>query len=137
MKYESIASTDKVYYIYDKYINNLNNLCRLSPVKILVSEEKELFKEIYKNLSTTSSEDLIQISKKQFLESRTIQDNRNKLFKYNSSLVPLNAICQYLDYNMQNKLLATTRVVLLFLNCLVYDNIEIYEKIHTNIIIEE
>ena len=137
LKHESIASTCQVYYIYDKYINDLNNLCRLSPVKILVSEEKELFKEIYKNLSTTTSEDLIQISKKQFLESRTIQDNRNKLFKYNSSLVPLNAICQYLDYNMQDKLLATTRVVLLFLNCLVYDNIEIYERIPINIIIKE
>ena len=137
LKYESIASTDKVYYIYNKYINNLNNLCRLSPVKILISEEKELFKEIYKNLSTTSSEDLIQISKKQFLESRTIRDNRNKLFKYNSSLIPLNAICQYLDYNMQDKLLATTRVLLLFLNYLIYDNAEIYEKIPINIIIEE
>ena len=78
LKYESIASTDKVYYIYNKYINNLNNLYRLSSVEILVPEEKELFKEIYKNLSTTSSEDLIQISKKKFLDSRTIRNNRNK-----------------------------------------------------------
>ena len=137
LKYESIASTGEVYYIYNKYINNLNNLCRLSSIEILVPEEKEIFKEIYKNLSTTTSEDLIQISKKQFLESRTIQDNRNKLFKYNNTLIPLNAICQYLDYNMQDKLLATTRVVLLFLNCLIYDNIEIYERTPINIIIEE
>ena len=137
LKYGSTMTESQVYYIYDKYINNLNNLCRLSPVKILVSEEKELFKEIYENLSTTESEDLIRISKRKFLDSRTIRNNRNKLFKYDSSLVPLNAICRYLDYNMQDKLLATTRVVLLFLNCLVYDNIEIYEKIHTNIIIEE
>lgn len=137
LKYESIASTCQVYYIYDKYINNLNNLYRLSPVKILVSEEKELFKEIYENLSTTESEDLIRISKKKFLDSRTIRNNRNKLFKYDSSLVPLNAICRYLDYNMQDKLRATTRVVLLFLNYLIYDNAEIYEKIPINVIIEE
>ena len=114
LKYGSTMTENQVYYIYDKYINNLNNLCRLSPVKILVSEEKELFKEIYKNLSTTNSEDLIQISKKQFLESRIIRNNRNKLFKYNSSLISLNDICRYLDYNIQDKLLATTRVVLLF-----------------------
>ena len=137
LKYGSTMTESQVYYIYDKYINNLNNLCRLSPVKILVSEEKDIFKEIYENLSTTESEDLIRISKKKFLDSRTIRNNRNKLFKYNSSLVPLNAICRYLDYNMQDKLLATTRVVLLFLNYLVYDNIEIYEKTHINIIIEE
>ena len=137
MKYESRAATGEVYDIYEKYIKELNNLCRLSPVKILVSEEKELFKEIYENLSITESEDLIRISKKQFLESRTIRNNRNKLFKYNSSLVPLNAICRYIDYDMRDKLLSTTRIVLLFLNYLIYDNAEIYERIPTNIIIEE
>ena len=137
LKYGATMTEHQVYYIYDKYINNLNNLCRLSPVKILVSEEKELFKEIYENLSITESEDLIRISKKQFLESRTIRNNRNKLFKYNSSLVPLNAICRYIDYDMRDKLLSTTRIVLLFLNYLIYDNAEIYERIPTNIIIEE
>lgn len=137
LKYESIASTCQVYYIYDKYINDFNNLCRLSPVKILVSKEKELFKEIYENLSITDNVDLIQNSKKQFLESRTIRNNRNKLFKYNSSLVTLNDICQYLDYNMQDKLLSTTRVVLLFLNGLIYDSAKFYERIPINVIIEE
>lgn len=137
LKYGSTMTESQVYYIYDKYINNLNNLCRLSPVKILIPEEKDIFREIYENLSTTESEDLIRISKKKFLESRTIRNNRNKLFKYNSSLIPLNAICRYLDYNMQDKLLATTRVVLLFLNYLIYDNAEIYEKIPINVIIEE
>ena len=137
LKYGSTMTESQVYYIYDKYINNLNNLCRLSPVKILIPEEKEIFKEIYENLSITESEDLIQISKKQFLESRTIRNNRNKLFKYNSSLVPLNAICRYIDYDMRDKLLSTTRVVLLFLNYLMYDNAEIYERIPINIIIEE
>ena len=137
LKYGPTMIESQVYYIYDKYINNLNNLCRLSPVKILIPEEKEIFKEIYENLSITESEDLIRISKKKFLESRTIRNNRNKLFKYDSSLIPLNAICRYLDYNMQDKLLSTTRIVLLFLNYLIYDNAEIYEKIPINIIIEE
>ena len=137
LKYGPTMTESQVYYIYDKYINNLNNLCRLSPVKILISEEKELFKEIYENLSTTESEDLIRISKKKFLESRTIQNNRNKLFKYNSSVIPLNTICQYIDYDMRDKLLSTTRVVLLFLNCLIYDDTKFYERIPANIIIEE
>ena len=137
LKYGSTMTESQVYYIYDKYINNLNNLCRLFPVKILVSEEKELFREIYENLSITENEDLIRISKKKFLESRTIRNNRNKLFKYNSSLIPLNAICRYIDYDMRDKLLSTTRVVLLFLNYLIYDNAEIYERIPINIIIEE
>ena len=137
LKYRSTMTESQVYYIYDKYINNLNNLYRLSPVKILIPEEKKIFKEIYENLSITESEDLIRISKKQFFERRTIRNNRNKLFKYNSSLVALNAICRYIDYDMRDKLLSTTRVVLLFLNCLIYDDTKFYEKIPINIIIEE
>ena len=52
----------------------------------MVPEEKEMFKKIYENLSISDNEELIQNSKKQFLESKTIQNNRDKFFKHNQSL---------------------------------------------------
>ena len=138
LKYESIASTDKVYYIYDKYINSLNNLCRLSPVKILVSEEKEMFKKIYENLSITDNVDLIQNSKKQFVESKTIQNNRDKFFKHNQSLFSIDSISGFINekgsyYNTSYY----TRRVLDFLNYLLCDNTKFYERIPINVIIKE
>ena len=139
LKYESIASTDKVYYIYNKYINNLNNLCRLSPVKILIPEEKEMFKKIYENLSISDNEELIQNSKKQLLESKTIQNNRDKFFKYEQSLLGLDSIIRYINYYNASyyNMPYYTRRVLDFLNCLIYDNTKFYERIPINIIIEE
>ena len=138
LKYESIASTCQVYYIYDKYINNLNNLCRLSPVKILIPEEKEMFKTIYENLSITDNADLIQNSKKQFLESKTIQNNRDKFFKHDQSLFSIDSISGFINekgsyYNT----LYYTRRVLIFLNYLLCDSTKFYERIPINIIIEE
>ena len=139
LKYESIASTDKVYYIYNKYINNLNNLCRLSSIEILVSEEKEMFKKIYENLSISDNEELIQNSKKQLLESKTIQNNRDKFFKYEQSLLGLDSIIRYINYYNASyyNMPYYTRRVLDFLNCLIYDNTKFYERIPINIIIEE
>lgn len=138
LKYESIASTDKVYYIYNKYINNLNNLCRLSSIEILVPEEKEMFQKIYENLSISDNKELIQKSKKQLLESKTIQDNRDKFFKYEQSLLSLNSISRYLDYNMScYNVPYYIKRILYFLNCLVYDDTKFYERIPINTIIEE
>ena len=139
LKYESIASTDKVYYIYNKYINNLNNLCRLSSIEILVPEEKEIFKKIYENLSISDNEELIQNSKKQLLESKTIQNNRDKFFKYEQSLLGLDSIIRYINYYNASyyNMPYYTRRVLDFLNCLIYDNTKFYERIPINIIIEE
>ena len=139
LKYESIASTDKVYYIYNKYINNLNNLCRLSSIEILVPEEKEMFKKIYENLSISDNEELIQNSKKQLLESKTIQNNRDKFFKYEQSLLGLDSIIRYINYYNASyyNMPYYTRRVLDFLNCLIYDNTKFYERISINIIIEE
>ena len=139
LKYESIASTDKVYYIYNKYINNLNNLCRLSSIEILVPEEKEMFKKIYENLSISDNEELIQNSKKQLLESKTIQNNRDKFFKYEQSLLGLDSIIRYINYYNASyyNMPYYTRRVLDFLNCLIYDNTKFYERIPINIIIEE
>ena len=138
LKYESIASIDKVYYIYNKYINNLNNLCRLSPVKILIPEEKEMFKKIYENLSISDNEELIQNSKKQLLESKTIQNNRDKFFKHDQSLFSIDSISGFINekgsyYNT----LYYTRRVLNFLNYLLCDSTKFYERIPINIIIEE
>ena len=139
LKYESIASTDKVYYIYNKYINNLNNLCRLSSIEILVPEEKEMFKKIYENLSISDNEELIQNSKNQLLESKTIQNNRDKFFKYEQSLLGLDSIIRYINYYNASyyNMPYYTRRVLDFLNCLIYDNTKFYERIPINIIIEE
>ena len=139
LKYESIASTDKVYYIYNKYINNLNNLCRLSSIEILVPEEKEMFKKIYENLSISDNEELIQNSKKQLLESKTIQNNRDKFFKYEQSLLGLDSIIRYINYYNASyyNMPYYTRRVLDFLNCLIYNNTKFYERIPINIIIEE
>ena len=138
LKDRSTIAKSQVYYIYDKYINNLNNLCRLSPVKILIPEEKELFKEIYENLNTSNNKELIKNSKKQLLESKTIQDNRDKFFKYEQSLLSLNSISRYLDYNMScYNVPYYIKRVLYFLNCLIYDDTKFYEKILINIIIEE
>ena len=139
LKYESIASTDKVYYIYNKYINNLNNLCRLSSIEILVPEEKEMFKKIYENLSISDNEELIQNSKKQLLESKTIQNNRDKFFKYEQSLLGLDSIIRYINYYNASyyNMPYYTRRVLDFLNFLIYDNTKFYERIPINIIIEE
>ena len=138
LKYESIASTCQVYYIYGKYINNLNNLCRLSPVKILIPEEKEMFKKIYENLSISDNEELIQNSKKQLLESKTIQNNRDKFFKHDQSLFSIDSISGFINekgsyYNT----LYYTRRVLNFLNYLLCDSTKFYERIPINIIIEE
>ena len=138
LKYESIASTDKVYYIYNKYINNLNNLCRLSSIEILVPEEKEMFKKIYENLSITDNADLIQNFKKQFLESKTIQNNKDKFFKHDQSLFSIDSISGFINekgsyYNT----LYYTRRVLNFLNYLLCDSTKFYERIPINIIIEE
>lgn len=138
LKYESIASTDEVYYIYNKYINNLNNLCRLSSIEILVPEEKEMFKKIYENLSITDNVDLIQNSKKQFLESKTIQNNRDKFFKHGQSLFSIGSISGFINEkgSYYNTLYYTKRV-LDFLNYLLYDNTKFYERIPINVIIEE
>ena len=138
LKYESIASTDKVYYIYNKYINNLNSLCRLSSVEILVPEEKEMFKKIYENLSITNNVDLIQNSKKQFLESKTIQNNRDKFFKHDQSLFSIYSIIRFMNEKvMYYNTLYYTRRVLNFLNYLLCDNTKFYKRIPINIIIEE
>ena len=138
LKYESIASTDKVYYIYNKYINNLNNLCRLSSIEILIPEEKEMFKKIYENLSISDNEELIQNSKKQLLESKTIQNNRDKFFKHDQSLFSIDSISGFINekrsyYNT----LYYTRRVLIFLNYLLCDSTKFYERIPINVIIEE
>ena len=138
LKYGSTMTESQVYYIYDKYINNLNNLCRLSSIEILVPEEKEMFKKIYENLSITDNVDLIQNSKKQFLESKTIQNNRDKFFKHNQSLFSIDSISGFINekgsyYNTSYY----TRRVLDFLNYLLCDDTKFYERIPINIIIEE
>ena len=138
LKNESATSKIQVYFIYDRYINNLNSLCRLSLSEILIPEEKEMFKKIYETLSTTDNVDLIQNSKKQFLESKTIQNNRDKFFKRNQSLFSIDSISGFINekgsyYNT----LYYTRRVLNFLNYLLCDSTKFYELIPINIIIEE
>src|SRR5574344_1436112 len=131
LKKKSAVSNSQVYYIYNWYINNLNDLYRLSSVKILIPEEKEMFKKIYENLSITDNADLILNSKKQFLESKTIQNNRDKLFTYKQSLLSLDLISRYINYYnvpYYNMSYCTKRVLDL-LNGLIYDDTKFYERI--------
>ena len=59
-----------------------------------------MFKKIYKNLSISSNENLIQNSKKRFLESKTIQNNRDNLFKYEKYLLSLSYISKSINSNL-------------------------------------
>ena len=81
---------------------------------------------------------LIQNSKKQFVESKTIQNNKDKFFKHGQSLFSIDSISGFINekgsyYNTPYY----TRRVLDFLNYLLCDNTKFYERIPINVIIEE
>lgn len=127
----------QVWRIYEQYINNLNSLYRSTSIEVPVPEEKELFKKIYEDLINTENLELIQNARNQFLGSRTIQDNRNKLFKYEGLLWSLQNVITAINLNKRRESLITSAMTKEFIYNLAYNNIKFYEMVPIKGIIEE
>ena len=127
----------QVWRIYEQYINNLNSLYRSTSIEVPVPEEKELFKKIYEDLINTENLELIQNARNQFLGSRTIQDNRNKLFKYDGLLWSLQNVITAINLNKRRENLITSTMTEKLIYNLAYNNIKFYEMVPIKAIIEE
>ena len=127
----------QVWRIYEQYINNLNSLYRSTSIEVPVPEEKELFKKIYEDLINTENLELIQNARNQFLESRTIQDNRNKLFKYEGLLWSLQNVITAINLHKRSESLSTPTMTEKLIYNLAYNNIKFYEMVPIKAIIEE
>ena len=127
----------QVWRIYEQYINNLNSLYRSTSIEVLVPEEKELFKKIYEDLINTENLELVQNARNQFLGSRTIQDNRNKLFKYEGLLWSLQNVITNINLNKRRENLITSTISQKLIYNLAYNNIKFYEMAPIKVIIEE
>ena len=127
----------QVWRIYEQYINNLNNLYRSTSIEVPVPEEKELFKKIYEDLINTENLELIQNARSQFLGSRTIQDNRNKLFKYEGLLWSLQNVIAAINLHKRSESLSTPTMIEKLIYNLAYNNIKFYEMVPIKAIIEE
>ena len=125
----------QVWRIYEQYINNLNSLYRSTSIEVPVPEEKELFKKIYEDLINTENLELIQNARNQFLGSRTIQDNRNKLFKYEGLLWSLQNVITAINLHKRRESLITPTMSQKLIYNLAYNNIKFYEMVPINVVI--
>ena len=125
----------QVWRIYEQYINNLNSLYRSTSIEVPVPEEKELFKKIYEDLINTENLELVQNARNRFLGSRTIQDNRNKLFKYEGLLWSLQNVITNINLNKRRENLITSTMSQKLIYNLAYNNIKFYEMVPINVVI--
>ena len=137
LKNKCIIPESQVWRIYEQYINNLNSLYRSTFIKVPVPEEKELFKKIYEDLINTENLELIQGARNQFLGSRTIQDNRNKLFEYDGLLWSLQNVITNINFHKRSESLITSTMTQKLIYNLAYNNIKFYAMVPIKAIIEE